>query len=49
MITVDVQGHGKFVVSADKLNELLGWLRANSMPVEGIQRPLNPGDTLLNG
>lgn len=49
MITIDVQGHGKFVVAADKLNELLTWLRSNSMPVEVNQRPMNPDDTLLNG
>ena len=48
MITVDVQGHGSFVINSSKLNELLQWLAANSMPVEGV-RPLNPNDTLLNG
>lgn len=49
MITVDIQGHGKFVIGSDKLNELLTWLRNNSMPVESNVRPLRDGDTLLNG
>lgn len=49
MITVEVQGHGRFVIHADKLNELLGWLRTNSMPVEANIHPLHGDDTLLNG
>jgi len=49
MITVDVQGHGSFVISGDKLNELLSWLSKNSMPVEVNIRKMNPGDSLLNG
>lgn len=49
MITVDIQGHGKFVIDSSKLNELLTWLRNNSMPVESSTRPLRDGDTLLNG
>ena len=49
MITVDVQGHGSFVISGDKLNELLGWLSSNSMPVEVNVRKMHPDDTLLNG
>ena len=49
MITVNVQGHGSFVIHGDKLNELLTWLSSNSMPVEVNVRPLNDGETLLNG
>ena len=49
MVTVDVQGHGTFVIHSDKLNELLQWLAKNSMPVEGIKRPLRDDETLLNG
>jgi len=49
MITVDVQGHGSFVIDGSKLNELLAWLSSNSMPVEVNVRKLNDGDTLLNG
>lgn len=49
MITVNVQGHGSFVISSDKLNELLQWLSTNSMPVEGNIRPLRDDETLLNG
>lgn len=49
MITVQVQGHGSFVIHSDKLNELLNWLTSNSMPVEVNTRPLDSDDTLLNG
>lgn len=49
MITVDVQGHGSFVIAGDKLNELLAWLSNNSMPVEVNVRKPNDGETLLNG
>jgi len=48
MVTVNVQGHGSFVIGSDKLNELLQWLTKNSMPVEGV-KPLNNDETLLNG
>lgn len=47
MITVNVQGHGSFVISSNKLNELIKWLSENSMPVEVNVRKLND-DTLLN-
>ena len=48
MITVNVQGHGSFVIHSDKLNELLQWLQSNSMPVEVNRRTLRDNDTLLN-
>ena len=48
MITVNVQGHGSFVIHSDKLNELLQWLSKNSMPVEVQVRPLRDDETLLN-
>ena len=48
MITVNVQGHGSFVIHSDKLNDLLSWLKTNSMPVEVNVRKLNGDDTLLN-
>jgi len=48
MITVEVQGHGSFVIHSDKLNELLQWLTKNSMPVEVRVRPLGKDETLLN-
>lgn len=48
MITITVQGHGDFVIHRDKLNEMLMWLRKNSMSVESNTRPLHPGETLLN-
>jgi len=49
MITIQVQGHGSFVIHSDKLNDLLSWLKTNSMPVEGTTRPLRDDETLLNG
>lgn len=48
MVTVNVQGHGSYVIHSDKLNELLQWLSSNSMPVEVNVRPLRQDDTLLN-
>lgn len=47
MITVNVTGHGSYVIAPDKLDELLQWLANNSMPVEGVARP-NDGKSLLN-
>lgn len=49
MITVNVQGHGSFVVHSTKLDELLRWLASNSMPVESNVRKLHDDETLLNG
>lgn len=48
MITVNITGHGSFVIQRDKLDELLGWLRVNSMSVESNTRPLHNDQTLLN-
>jgi len=48
MITVNVQGHGSYVIHSDKLNDLLKWLASNSMPVEVSTRPLKNNETLLN-
>jgi hypothetical protein len=48
MITVNVQGHGSFVIHSDKLNELIQWLQTNSMPVEVNIRALKDDQTLLN-
>lgn len=49
MITIEVQGHGSFVIPSNKLNELLNWLSSNSMPVETRNNSLNGDNTLLNG
>jgi hypothetical protein len=46
MITINVQGHGSFVIPTDKIDEILSWLRRNSMPVENNN---SSNDTLLNG
>jgi hypothetical protein len=47
MITVNVTGHGNYVIAPDKLDELLKWLANNSMPVEGVSHP-EGGKSLLN-
>lgn len=49
MITIEVQGHGSFVIHSSKLNELLSWLTSNSMPVEVNVKKIHGDDTLLNG
>jgi hypothetical protein len=49
MITVNIQGHGSFVIHSDKLDELLQWLAKNSMQAEANIRPLRDDETLLNG
>lgn len=48
MITVEVQGQGKFVIHPEKLPELIRWLEDNSMALEVSSRPLNKNQTLLN-
>jgi hypothetical protein len=48
MITVNIQGHGSYVIRSDKLDELLQWISTNSMPVESSNRPLGADETLLN-
>lgn len=48
MITVEVQGQGKFTIHGEKLGELLRWLKQNSMSVESNQRPLHQDQSLLN-
>lgn len=47
MITVNIQGHGTYVIPADKVDELIGWLSRNSTPMEGNMN--DPEGTLLNG
>ena len=49
MVTVNVQGHGSYVIDTGKLNDLLTWLKQNSMPVEVNVQKLHGDDTLLNG
>jgi hypothetical protein len=47
MITVTVTGYGKYAVPGEKVDELIQWLRNNSMPTEGIST-VPEGKTLLN-
>mgnify|MGYP003650509594 CR=1 FL=1 len=48
MITVEVQGHGSFIIPSSSLNELLQWLSANAMAKEANTRGLRDNETLLN-
>lgn len=48
MITVNIQGHGSYIIPTEKVNELLTWLTNNSTTIESTN-PIKPGDTLLNG
>jgi len=48
MITVEVQGFGSFTINAGKVNELLGWLKSNSMPLEAIRKPYGDDEVLIN-
>jgi len=48
MVTVQVLGHGSFAIQPEKLNELLTWLRNNSVSVESAPSK-GKNDILLNG
>lgn len=48
MITIEIQGQGKFTIPTSKLGELMNWITQNAMHVEGIKRPLHGDDILLN-
>ena len=49
MITVNIQGHGTFVIPSDKINELIGWLTSNSIKSEALDTSATNNGTLLNG
>ena len=49
MITITVQGHGTFTVESGKLNELLGWLRQNSVNLESGNTKIDGDQIILNG
>lgn len=48
-VIVTVQGHGTFIVSADKVAQLIAWLQANK--AIGVNENTNSfgGETLLRG
>jgi hypothetical protein len=50
MVTVQVLGHGSFAIRPEKINELLTWLKNNSVSVESAPvKSKNDNDILLNG
>lgn len=48
-VIVTVQGYGTFIISADKVSQLISWLQANK--AIGVNENNNPfgGETLLRG
>lgn len=49
MITITIQGHGTFTIEPDKLNEILNWLRVNSVNLESGNTQINGDQVILNG
>lgn len=49
MITINVQGHGTFTIEPGKLNEILTWLRKNSVNLESGNTQINGDQIILNG
>lgn len=49
MVTITIQGHGTFTVQSDKLNELLVWLKKNSVNLESGNTQINGDQVILNG
>ena len=47
MANVNVEGHGSYTVSPEKVSELLQWLTDNAAQLEQKQQPTD-GNTLLN-
>lgn len=48
MITVNIQGHGTFIIPSDKINELISWLTSNSIKSEALDHDVDSNSTLLN-
>jgi hypothetical protein len=48
-VIVNIQGHGTFIISADKIYQLIAWLQANK--AIGVNENNNNfgGETLLRG
>lgn len=49
MITINVQGHGTFTIDSSKLNEILTWLKSNSINLESGNTQINGDQIILNG
>ena len=49
MVTITVQGHGTFTVHSEKLNELLMWLKKNSVNLESGNTQISGDQVILIG
>lgn len=49
MVTVTIQGHGSFTIESGKLNELLLWLKQNSVTLESGNVQIDGDQVILNG
>lgn len=49
MVTITIQGHGTYTIESAKLNELLMWLKNNSVTLESGNTQINGDQVILNG
>ncbi len=49
MVTITIQGHGTFTIESGKLNELLLWLKNNSVNLESGNTQITGDNVILNG
>jgi hypothetical protein len=49
MVTITIQGHGTFTIESGKLNELLLWLKDNSVNLESGNTQITGDNVILNG
>ena len=49
MVTITIQGHGTFTIDSSKLNELLKWLKQNSVNLESGNTQITGDNVILNG
>ncbi len=49
MVTITIQGHGTFTINSGKLNELLKWLKENSVNLESGNTQVTGDNVILNG
>lgn len=49
MVTITIQGHGTYTIESGKLNELLVWLKNNSVTLESGNTQISGDQVILNG
>lgn len=49
MVTITIQGHGTYTIESGKLNELLMWLKSNSVTLESGNTEISGDQVILNG